>query len=554
MKVLVLGGAGVFGERVARLLARDGHCLTIAGRDLQRAQAVATTIDAAAVRFDRERDAACLPQLDIEVLVDAAGPFHTYGERPHQLAEACLRAGIHYLDLADDADFCVGIGALDELARCQQRTALSGASSVPALSAAAVRALAVGLERLESIDTVILPGNRAPRGLSVMHSILDQCGRPRGIWLDGAWRRMRGWTAPRRYVLPGLGQRSGYRIGVPDLDLFPARFAARSVSFRAGLELGLMNRGLAVLARLRAGQTAPIGLHTVRMLRAAAGLLRPLGTDRGGMQVEVIGREPATAEFDCVWRRWTLLAEHGDGPWVPAMPVRALLRRGLAASGARPCLNDLELGELESAMADCRIRTLHEAGRMRALFASVPGLALTQLPATVRDSHAVFHTRVLLGEARVQRGSRWLARLLCRLFGFPRACEAIAVEVCKTREHGQERWRRRFGRHGFDSNLRIVDGRMRERFGAFEFELDLCVENAELRFPVRRGWLFGVRLPRFLLPRSDAREFEDAGRFHFDVALHAPMGVGLLVHYTGWLVAQPMQAARLATVVEPAVG
>ncbi|MFV0409911.1 MAG: NAD-dependent epimerase/dehydratase family protein [Paracoccus sp. (in: a-proteobacteria)] len=34
MKVLVIGGYGVFGSRLARLLLRDGHRVTIAGRDI----------------------------------------------------------------------------------------------------------------------------------------------------------------------------------------------------------------------------------------------------------------------------------------------------------------------------------------------------------------------------------------------------------------------------------------------------------------------------------------------------------------------------------------
>jgi uncharacterized protein YbjT (DUF2867 family) len=41
MKVLVLGGHGVFGERVLRLLRRDGHEVTVAGRDLASAQRLA---------------------------------------------------------------------------------------------------------------------------------------------------------------------------------------------------------------------------------------------------------------------------------------------------------------------------------------------------------------------------------------------------------------------------------------------------------------------------------------------------------------------------------
>ncbi len=535
MKVLVLGGYGVFGERVLRLLARDGHTLIVAGRDLSSAQKLGAELGAQALRFDRDADTDLLNTLDIDLLVDAAGPFQAYGERPYALVEACLRAHIHYLDLADDAGFCVGITEVDALAREHGLVALSGASSVPAISAAAVRALASGLEEIDAIDTAILPGNRAPRGLSVMASILEQCGRTRSVWLDRGWREMRGWSAPRVYRLGTFGQRVAYRIGAPDLDLFPPHFGAASVSFRAGLELGVMSRSLAVFSHLRRHWPMPIRPGFVRVLRGFANLLEPFGSDRGGMVVEVIGREPGQLEFERSQRRWTLLAEQGDGPWVPAMPVRALLRKSWSPAGARPCLEELELSELETAMADFQIRFERDSTTLRALFAGVPGLDLPSLPAPIRASHAVFHTRVLQGSASVERGSGLLAHLLCALFGFPAAADAIEVEVSKTREGDAEHWQRRFGRLCFRSRLRVLDGRMRERFGPFEFEVDLYIADSALHFPVRRGWLVGLPLPLWLLPRSQTREYVEDGRFHFDVALDAPLGIGRLVRYRGWL-------------------
>jgi hypothetical protein len=537
MKVLVLGGYGVFGERVVRLLRRDGHEVIVAGRNLADAQRLAAQVGAQAIRFDRQADLSTLPALGIDVLVDAAGPFHAYGDAPHVLAEACLHVGVHYLDLADDASFCVGIGTLDDLARRQGRMALSGASSVPAISAAVVRALSCDLECVDAVDTAILPGNRAPRGLSVIASILEQCGRERAIWLDAGWRTMRGWSSPRSYRLGAFGRRRGYRIGVPDLDLFPQHFGASSVSFRAGLELTLMNRSLSLLSRLRARWPFAIRLRLVRVVARLARLLEPLGSDRGGMVVEVMGVAPDQPGFTRSLRRWTLLAEAGDGPWVPAMAVRALLRKPLDKPGARACLSDLELPEIEAAMADFNIRFERECSTLRALFFSVPGLDLGELPEPIPASHLVFHTRVLQGRARVDRGRSRAAQLLCRIFGFPATCDDIEVEVTKTREaEGEgECWQRRFGTRRFHSYLRICDGRMRERFGIFEFELGLHIADDALHFPVRRGWLLGLPLPHWLLPRSEAREYIEKERFHFDVAMHAPLGIGLMVRYRGWL-------------------
>ncbi|MFV0409912.1 MAG: hypothetical protein ACK5LJ_09515 [Paracoccus sp. (in: a-proteobacteria)] len=80
------------------------------------------------------------------MVVDAARPFHAYGDDPYRLARTAIAAGLHYLDLSDNAAFRAGITALDAQTRAAGCCVISGLSSVPALSSAAVRALA-GSER-----------------------------------------------------------------------------------------------------------------------------------------------------------------------------------------------------------------------------------------------------------------------------------------------------------------------------------------------------------------------------------------------------------------------
>ena len=178
--VLVVGGAGVFGSRLAEGLIRDSvPGVVIAGRSRVRLSAVATRIGSGFKVLDldapdlEDRISALTPA----VVIDAAGPFQDYGDAPYRLARAALAAGAHYFDLSDDAAFTAGIAALDDAARASGLAVISGVSSVPALSAAAVRALSEGLARIDLIDSMILPGNRAPRGRSVMAAILAQAGK-----------------------------------------------------------------------------------------------------------------------------------------------------------------------------------------------------------------------------------------------------------------------------------------------------------------------------------------------------------------------------------------
>ena len=75
---------------------------------------------------------------------------------------------------------------------------------------------------------------------------------------------------------------------------------------------------------------------------------------------------------------------------------------------------------------------------------------------------------------------------------------------------------------------------MAERCGPLRFAFDLPSNEKALTM-VLRGWTaFGIPMPRFLGPRIAAREWEEAGRFHFDVAVGMPL-LGDVVHYSGWL-------------------
>lgn len=524
MRVLLLGGTGVFGSRLARLLVRDGHQLTLAGRTLAAAEALAAELGCAALRMDRAGDLGALAGHD--VVIDAAGPFHAYGADPYRLARAALRLGVHYLDLSDNAAFCAGIAALDAEARAAGVCVISGLSTVPALSSAAVRALA-GAEVPRVIDSAILPGNRSPRGPAVMASILTQAGRPMRIWRGGAWQPATGWSDPQDYALPGGLTRQAWCIEVPDLALFPAHFGAETVQFRAGLELAVMRYGLAAFARLRRVWPVPVGPRLLWAFKLGADLLAPFGSGRGGMSVMVV----AGGER----RFWRLIAEDGDGPFIPAVAARALLRRAALPVGARPALEVITLAEAEAAMADLRVCSERAAEPFVPLFRRVLGPGFEALPEAVRATHDTADVSRWQGRARVRRGTGAWSRLLARVFGFPPAAEEVALEVIKTVTPRGETWVRRFGTRRFRSHLAATPRGMTERFGPFTFLLGLRVHDGALEFPVTAGRLGPLPLPRWLLPVSVARETAQGGQFHFDVELRAPLTGGLMVQYQGWL-------------------
>jgi hypothetical protein len=455
------------------------------------------------------------------------------------LPRAAIAAGLHYLDLSDDAAFCEGIVTLDEAARRAGLCVVSGLSTVPALSSAAVRSLA-GTDTPLAIDCAILPGNRSPRGISVMTSILSQAGRPVRIWRGGAWDQASGWSEPADYALPGGIVREGWLIEVPDLRLFPAHFKADTVIFRAGLELWVMRRALAAFAALRQHCPFVVRPWQVRLFKLAADLLAPFGSGRGGMSVTVIANGES--------RHWRLLAEEGDGPFIPGIAARTLLRRASLPVGARPALEIVTLDEAEAAMSGLCVQFERGTGALDPVIPRVLGPTFATLPQQLRNVHLTFAAHRFRGRASVKRGTGILARLLSKVFGFPATAPDVPVEVVKTATLKGEHWERRFGPCRFGSFLAACPKGLTERFGPFTFTIGLHVSDRALHFPVTGGRFGPIPLPRWLLPISIAREEVRDERFQFDVKLLAPLTGQLIVHYRGWL--EPFPSGEKASLHE----
>jgi saccharopine dehydrogenase-like NADP-dependent oxidoreductase len=200
-RVLVVGATGAFGERLAAGLARAGFGLILAARQGARLAALRERLapagpEVATLAIDQaDLDAARLAALKgdhpgLFAIADAAGPFQG---RPPALPRAAIAAGPHCVDLADARDYVLGIRALDASAREAGVAILSGASSTPALSHAVLDRLTGEAEEIHSVAVAIAPGNRAPRGLSLVEAILTWAGRPVRVFRGGRWVEEPGW-------------------------------------------------------------------------------------------------------------------------------------------------------------------------------------------------------------------------------------------------------------------------------------------------------------------------------------------------------------------------
>lgn len=369
-RIVILGGYGQFGTRIVRWLAREAGChIVVAGRHPGQAASLVADIERtgasaglSAARLDSESPdfAAQIVALRTDLLIHTAGPFT---DPTYRVARACIEAGANYIDLADNRAFVLGIGDLQAAAREKGLLVVSGASTVPAVSAAVVDHYRGRFTRIDTIDIGITPGSRAPRGLSTIASVLTYCGKPFRRWQGGSWRQVYGWQDLHGVRYPELGTRWFANCDIPDLELFPARYAVgQSVTFAAALELGVMQFGVWAMSWLVRSGLVKSWLPAAALLKAASDPLAHFGSDRGGMHVRIAGID-ANGRAHHV--EWFLIAGSGDGPTIPCIAsiviARKLARRELwglepGASGAMPCVDMLTLEEFQSAVEGLDIR------------------------------------------------------------------------------------------------------------------------------------------------------------------------------------------------------
>ncbi len=420
MKIIILGGYGIFGGRLCHLLATDARlAIFVAGRSYKSAEAFCKSLPPGADReplaFDRDKDISQqILQIRPDLIIDASGPFQHYGSTPYRLVEACIANGINYMDFADGSDFVKGISQFDEQAKKRNVFILSGVSSFPVLTAAVVRRLSSDLEKITSIKGGIAPSPYAGVGVNVVRAISAYAGKPVKLIRNGERTVGYALTDGMRYTIspPGyLPLNSTYfsLVDVPDLQVLPELWPeVEDIWMGAGLVPEVLHRmlnGLSWLVRLRILPSltpfASIFFHVINIVR--------WGDHRGGMFVEIDGLKQDGTN---VSRSWHLLAEGDDGPFIPCMALEAVIIRALNGShpiaGARPASKYLELDDYERLFERRTIftgqRKAETAGSSRSVFRSILGSAFDTLPKPVQDMHDAETELRRSGLATVQRG------------------------------------------------------------------------------------------------------------------------------------------------------
>jgi len=537
--IMVLGATGVFGSRVCRLLLMGGTEVVAVVRDADRLDVLVEelaplgTMQTAPAILPE-----ALPELLLEhhplVVIDAVGPFQ---ESDHGHARLCIEHGSAYLDLSDGRAHVASVGELDSLARKVGVPVLSGVSTLCALSSAVIANLGKSFTTIDTIVIAIAPGNDAPRGPAVTRAVLSWVGQPVPAWSHGRQVELPGWSGLCRRTIGSLGKRWLAVCDVPDHMLLPGRTGARHVRVRAGMELGPIHLGLWLLSWLVRWRVMTSLLPLAPLLQRIAVVLRPFGTDTGGMTVELTG---TGQDGRPLRRRWTLEARQGDGPMIPAAPSAALalamLRGETPAAGARPGLNEIDRDAILAVLSPFAIPTHTADEHPLPLYRHAMAAAFDTMPEPIRAMHDRVTSYAASGRSSVAVAKNPVARLLSFLGVLPKSGQEVATTVTFTLQDGRERWHRRFGEFASSSVLGWPeDGVIWERFGPLAGRAELVAREDGLDMVITGFRLLGLTLPRFLWLKAWGKErVDDAGRFFFDVGIGLPFGIGLVTD-RGWL-------------------
>lgn len=548
LKILILGGYGVFGGRLAELLSDLTNIkVLICGRNLKRAQEFCDVYEGKAVvrplQLDRNNIVATLHAEQPDIVVDASGPFQAYGDDRYGVVEACIVAGIHYLDFADAADFVFGISRFDKAAKAAGVFVLSGVSSFPVLTAAVLREMSKTMSIVE-VEGGIAPSPFAGIGLNVMRAVVGYAGSPVTLQRGGKQTTGVGLAESMRFTIAVPGKMPLRNIhfslvDVPDLQVIPPEHATlKDIWMGAGPVPEILHRLLNCMAKIRYHFGLPSMVSLSRLFYTVLNLMK-FGEHRGGMFVRARGSNDGQE----IEQTWHLLAEGDEGPYIPSMAIEAIIRKYIKGEwpehGARPGTQALELSDYEKLFQGRTIHTgFRTEERQSPLYRQVLGSAFDTLPMQVQNLHGTSNARRWFGRADVKRGTGMVARAICLLIGFPSTAENVPISVSFASEAEGERWKRDFGGKVFSSIQKRGTGKhdflLVERFGPISVAIALVVQKDRL-YLVPRSWsCLGMPLPKWLMPTGESYETQKNEQFCFDVKISAPF-VGLIVSYQGTL-------------------
>ncbi len=254
----VYGANGYTGELAAREAAARGLAPILCGRRRPAVETLAGELGLPARVFALDDPAALARGLDgVAALLHCAGPFV---RTSHPMVDACLAAGVHYLDITGEIEVFEAIFARDTEARARGVVLLPGVGFDVVPSDGLARRLAEALPDAVRLDLGFAPsGGSWSRGTLV--TALEGAGRGGAVRRDGRLRPLLSGSLSRQIefvpghpttamAIPWGDWATAYRTtGIPDITTWFGVGRGRAAALRRCARLEPL-LGFAPLKRL----------------------------------------------------------------------------------------------------------------------------------------------------------------------------------------------------------------------------------------------------------------------------------------------------------------
>lgn len=215
-----LGAGSVTGAVAEEISAHlsTGDTLLTADRDADRARHLAHELSAEALTIDITDPGQLHTLLGrADVLVNGVGPFHRFGRI---VIDACVEAGVHYVDICDEADVTRDIlddDAVDRAAAETGLTVLLGCGASPGLTTIAGEWAAEGWDRVDTLDLYVGVPTMRTFGVTINAHMLHALSGDVLQVFDGDATTTLAWGGRQVMDLPdGFGEHEFGYMGHPE--------------------------------------------------------------------------------------------------------------------------------------------------------------------------------------------------------------------------------------------------------------------------------------------------------------------------------------------------
>lgn len=310
--VLVLGGSGFYGQYVVRDLLRTTNATIVIGSRRPQADVDDPRVSVTVVDIT-DGEAVRRAARGADVIIHCAGPFTSLPLVPLDVA---IDLGIPFVDIAEDRAYARSVRLRHAAAVAGGVPVMTGMSVCPAMEALAVRELASGFDAVTACRTYAAPDTKRQRGPAMFETMLYGAGHRSAEPNANAGREAFGWTEPEWFDLPPpVGRRLTFRVhDMADVDLLPATFGLKYVSFKAGSEWAVLNALVGLAAQIRRRTGHPDWRRVKRPARALSRMAGQWGREEGGVAFEVVGLKDGVESTASI-----ALTSQRDGGQIPSL-------------------------------------------------------------------------------------------------------------------------------------------------------------------------------------------------------------------------------------------